>query len=49
MQWGIDTKREMVNILLAARLSYAAILQKGDRNQSLIQTVGNDVLPLLVE
>ena len=32
-QWVIDTKREMVNILLAARLSYAAMLWKGYRNQ----------------
>ena len=36
MQWGIDTKREMVNIFLAARLSYAATLWKGDRKQSSI-------------
>ena len=36
MKWGMDKKREMVNILLAARLSYAAILQKGDKKQSLI-------------
>ena len=35
-QWGIDTNREMVNILVAARLSYAAMLRKGDRKQSLI-------------
>ena len=32
--WGINTKREMVNILIAARLSYAAMLRKGDRRQS---------------
>ena len=35
-QWVIDTKREMLNILMAARLSYAAMLWKGDRKQSLI-------------
>ena len=35
-QWGIDTKIEMVNILIAARLSYAARLRKGYRKQSLI-------------
>ena len=35
-QWGIDKKREMVNILVAARLSYAAMLWKGDRKQSFI-------------
>ena len=34
--WGMDTKKEMVNILLAARLTYAAMLRKGDKRQSLI-------------
>ena len=34
--WGIDTKREMVSLLVAARLSYNSLLQKGDRRQSLI-------------
>ena len=34
--WGLDTKREMVNILVAARLSYTAMLRKGDKRQSLI-------------
>ena len=34
--WVIDTKREMVNILIAARLSYASMIWKGDRRQSLI-------------
>ena len=34
--WGVDTKREMVNILISSRLSYAAMLGKGDRKQSLI-------------
>ena len=36
MHWVMDTKREMVNILLAPRLSYAAMLRKGDRKQLLI-------------
>ena len=35
-RWGIDTKREMVNSLVAARLSYNSLLQKGDWRQSLI-------------
>ena len=35
-QWDINMKREMVNILLASRLSYAAMLRKGDRKQSII-------------
>ena len=34
--WGIDTKREMVSLLVAVRLSYNSLLQKGDRRQSLI-------------
>ena len=34
--WGIDMKREMVHILLAARLSYAAMLWKGVKRQLLI-------------
>ena len=34
--WGMDTKREMVSLLVAARLSYNSLLQKGDRRQSLI-------------
>ena len=33
--WGLDTKQEMVNILVAARLSYTAMLRKGDKRQSL--------------
>ena len=36
MHWGMDRKREMVNILLAASLSYAAMLRKGDKRQFLI-------------
>ena len=36
MHWEMDTKREMVNILLAARLSYAAMLRKDDKKQLLI-------------
>ena len=36
-QWGIDTKREMVSLLVAARLSYISLLQKGDWRQSLIK------------
>ena len=35
-QWGIDTKREMVNILKSARLSYAEMTRKGNRKQSLV-------------
>ena len=35
-RWGIDTKREMVSLLVAARLSYNSLLQKGDRRQSVI-------------
>ena len=35
-RWGIDTKQEMVSLLVAARLSYNSLLQKGDRRQSLI-------------
>ena len=35
-QWGIDTKREMLSLLVAARLSYSSLLQKGDWRQSLI-------------
>ena len=35
-RWGIDTKREMISLLVAARLSYNSLLQKGDRRQSLI-------------
>ena len=31
MHWGMDMKREMVNILLAARLSYAAMMRKGKK------------------
>ena len=31
--WGLDTKREMVNILVAVRLSYTAMLRKGDKRQ----------------
>ena len=53
MQWGIDTKREMVNVLLAERLSYAAMLRKGDKKQSLITdfwkwctTVTSGVIPV---
>ena len=34
--WGLDNKRKMVNILIAARLSYAAMIRKGDRRQSSI-------------
>ena len=34
--WGLDTKREMVNILVAARLSYTEMLRKGDKRRSLI-------------
>ena len=34
--WGLDTKQEMGNILVAARLSYIAMLQKGDKRQLLI-------------
>ena len=34
--WGIDTKREMVSLLVAARLIYNKLLQKGDWRQSLI-------------
>ena len=36
VRWGIDTKREMVSLLVAARLSYNSLLQKGDQRQSLI-------------
>ena len=36
MHGGMDTKREMVNMLLEARLSYAAMLRKGDKRQLLI-------------
>ena len=34
--WSINTKQEMVNLLVVARLSYAALLKKGDWRQSLI-------------
>ena len=34
--WVIDTKREIVSLLVAARLSYSSLLQKGYRRQSLI-------------
>ena len=36
MHWRMDTKMEMVNILLTARFSYAAMLRKGEKRQSLI-------------
>ena len=35
-RWVIDTKQEMVSFLVAARLSYISLLQKGDQRQSLI-------------
>ena len=34
--WGLDTKREIVKILIAARLIYASMIRKGDRRQLLI-------------
>ena len=34
--WGIDTKQEMVSLLVAARLSYSSLLNKGYQRQSLI-------------
>ena len=34
--WGLDKKREMVNILVTARLSFTALLWKGDKRQLLI-------------
>ena len=34
--WERDTKREMVNILMVARVSYAELTKKGDPKQSLI-------------
>ena len=50
--WGLDTKREMVNISVAARISYTAMLRKGDKRQSLITdywkwctTVTSGVIP----
>ena len=35
-QWSIATKREMVSILMAARLSYTKLTREGDKKQSLI-------------
>ena len=35
-QWSIDTKREMVSILMAVRLSYTKLTREGDKKQSLI-------------
>ena len=34
--WGIDTKLEMLSLLVAARLSYNSLLQKRDQRHSLI-------------
>ena len=39
--WGIDTKREMLSLLVAARLSYNSLLPKGDQRQSLITDYWN--------
>ena len=39
--WGINAKREMVNILIAVRLSYASMLWKGDGKKSLIADFWN--------
>ena len=35
-RWNIDTKREMVSVLVAARISYAELLKTGEQKQSLI-------------
>ena len=35
-RWSIATKREMVNILMAARLSYTRLVLERERKQSLI-------------
>ena len=35
-QWSIATKKEMVSILIAARLSYTKLTREGDKKQSLI-------------
>ena len=35
-QWGIDTKQEIMSLLVAARLSYSSLLQKGYPRKSLI-------------
>ena len=35
-QWNIETKREMVSVLVAARISYAEMLKTGEKKQSLI-------------
>ena len=35
-QWSVATKREMVSILMAARLSYTKLTREGDKKQSLI-------------
>ena len=33
---NIETKREMVSVLVAARISYAEMLKNGEQKQSLI-------------
>ena len=35
-RWNIDTKREMVSVLVAVRISYAELLKTGEQKQSLI-------------